>query len=278
MSERDGYQPGVPCWVDTLQPDPDAALRFYGDVFGWQFEGPGTMPGDPPGRYFVARLRGRDVAGIASRPEAGTPPEAVWNTYIQVESVDDSAERLSAAGGRVVVEPLDALPAGRLCVVADPEGAVFSLWEPRERAGAQLVNEPGAWSMSLLNARDPEAAKAFYATVFGWGSDTFETGDAAITMFRLPGFVGGEPQQPVPRDVVATMAPMSAERFPEDVPSHWSVDFWIGSVDSSVERTAALGGEVLVPPYDIPDTVLRQAAVADPQGAAFSITEVTASP
>jgi uncharacterized protein len=71
---------------------------------------------------------------------------------------------------------------------------------------------------------------------------------------------------------------MSPERFPEEAPSHWSVDFWVGSVDSSTERSAPLGGEVLAPPYDIPDTVLRQAAVADPQGAAFSITEVTAAP
>jgi uncharacterized protein len=84
MSERDGFEPGVPCWVDTLQPDPDAALRFYGGLFGWEFEGPGAMPGDPPGRYFVARLRGRDVAGVASQPAAGAPPEAVWNTYIQL--------------------------------------------------------------------------------------------------------------------------------------------------------------------------------------------------
>jgi predicted enzyme related to lactoylglutathione lyase len=278
MSERDGFEPGVPCWVDTLQPDPDAALRFYGGLFGWEFEGRGAMPGDPPGRYFVARLRGRDVAGVGSQPAAGAPPEAVWNTYIQVESADDSAEQVKGAGGTVVVEPLDALPAGRLAVVADPQGATFNLWEPRERAGAELVNEPGAWSMSLLNARDAEGAKAFYGAVFGWDCDTFETGDGAITMFRLPGFVGGEPQQPVPRDVVATMAPMSPERFPEEAPSHWSVDFWVGSVDSSTERSAALGGEVLAPPYDIPDTVLRQAAVADPQGAAFSITEVTAAP
>ena len=277
MSERDGFQPGVPCWVDTLQADPDAARRFYGELFGWEFEGPGPMPGDG-GRYFVARLRGRDVAGVASQPAERAPAAAVWNTHIHVASLEDSAKQVSAAGGGVVVDPLDVPPAGRFAVVADPEGATFTLWEPGDRAGAELVNEPGAWSMSLLNARDPEGAKRFYGAVFGWGSDTFELGGGAVTLFRPPGFVGGEPQQPVPRDVVATMAPMSSERFPDDVPAHWSVDFWVGGVNPAAEKVASLGGSVMAPPYDVPGTPLRQAVVADPQRATFSITEVTVGP
>ena len=80
MSERDDYEPGVPCWIDTLQPDPEAAMAFYAELFGWEPAGPGEMPGDPPGRYFVARLRGRDIGGIGSqptgerrRPRRGTP-------------------------------------------------------------------------------------------------------------------------------------------------------------------------------------------------------------
>src|SRR6266540_621896 len=40
MSQRDEYQPGVPCWLDTLQPDPEAAARFYASLFGWEFVGP----------------------------------------------------------------------------------------------------------------------------------------------------------------------------------------------------------------------------------------------
>jgi hypothetical protein len=68
MVERNDYPPGVPCWVDTLQPDVDGAMRFYGDLMGWTFEGPGEMPDVPSGRYYVARLRGRDVAGIGTRP------------------------------------------------------------------------------------------------------------------------------------------------------------------------------------------------------------------
>src|SRR3954451_18021854 len=75
MLERDGYIPGVPCWTDTSQPDPEAALPFYSGVFGWEFEN--TMPADSPGQYFVAPLRGWDgacgggAAGRGARAGAG---------------------------------------------------------------------------------------------------------------------------------------------------------------------------------------------------------------
>ncbi|MDQ4096692.1 MAG: hypothetical protein M3144_02325 [Actinomycetota bacterium] len=71
--ERDGYPPGVPCWVDTAQRDPEAARDFYEAVFGWQFED--RMPTEGPGHYFVAQLRGRDVAAVGSQPP-GAPPTA----------------------------------------------------------------------------------------------------------------------------------------------------------------------------------------------------------
>jgi predicted enzyme related to lactoylglutathione lyase len=64
MSELHGYQAGVPCWVDTLQPDPDSAVGFYAELFGWEVEN--RTASDSPGRYFVCMLRGRDVAGIAA--------------------------------------------------------------------------------------------------------------------------------------------------------------------------------------------------------------------
>src|SRR5947209_5927700 len=98
MSHRSHYPPGVPCWIDTAQPDVEAALSFYGALFGWEFIGPGAMPGDPPGRYYVARLRQNDVAGISSLPPGG-PPNAVWTTYVAVNSADRAADRARSAGG-----------------------------------------------------------------------------------------------------------------------------------------------------------------------------------
>jgi uncharacterized protein len=271
MSERDGFQPGVPSWVDNLGVDPRRLTDFYGALFGWDFVGPGPMPGDPPGEYFVARLRGRDVAGIASAsPEDEVKPG--WNTYVEVESADRTAEAVDRAGGTVLVDPFDALPAGRMAVVADRAGARFCVWEPRERKGAQLVNEPGAWSMSTLNAPDPGDAAQFYGEVFGWQPESFELGEVEVTLFRLPGYLGGEPQQPVPRDVVATLFGLEGA----EAGAHWSVDFWIDDVDAAAAKVPDLGGAVIAPPYDI--SMMRQAVLADPNGAAFSATQLMAGP
>jgi uncharacterized protein len=267
MSERDGFEPGVPCWIASVHPDPERAVDFYTELFGW--EAANTMPPDSPGRYYVCTLRDRAVAAIGSERGGGTPSVAAWGTYIWVENADDAARRVTDAGGRIVMEPFDLLDAGRLGVVADPTGAVFAVWQPRTHRGAQVVNEPGAWSMSALNTPDPEGAKAFYGAVFGWETSAM---DEQLTMWHLPGFVGGEPQQPVPRDVVAVLV---AASDPADVPPHWSVDFWVGDLDATVETATRLGGAVIVPPYDIPGTPLTQAVIADPQGATMSVTKVT---
>jgi predicted enzyme related to lactoylglutathione lyase len=266
MSERHDYEPGVPCWIDALLPDPDAAIAFYGELFGWEFAGPGEMPGDPPGRYYVARLRGRDVAGVGSQP-AGVPPS--WNTYVYVDSADDAARAARDAGGTVVTEPFDAAPAGRLAVLADPAGAVICVWEPGQRKGAQLVNEPGAWAMSHLRTPDPERAAAFYGAVFGWTTESFRAGgdEATFTVFRVPGYVGGEPRQPVSREVVATMGAANG-----DGASDWSLDFWDRDVDATAAKAVELGGSVVAGPFDTP--MSRTAVLADPHGIAFRVSNV----
>jgi predicted enzyme related to lactoylglutathione lyase len=195
-----------------------------------------------------------------------------WGTYIWVESADDTVVKVTDAGGSVIMKPFDLLDAARMAVVADPAGAMFGVWQPGEHRGAQLVNEPGAWSMSQLNTRDSGGSKAFYGAVFGWETDTFDLGEGEITLWRLPGYVGGEPEQPVSREVVGVMLPLSGDRSPEDVSAYWSVDFWVGDVDATADKAAALGGEVVVSPLDT--SVGRTAVLADPQGAVFSVSKV----
>jgi predicted enzyme related to lactoylglutathione lyase len=260
MSHRDDYEPGVPSWVDTLQPDPEAAMAFYGALLGWDFAGPG------PFGYSVGRLRGRDVAGIGSPPAGGPAPAPAWNTYVYVDSADDAAHRARVAGGAVLVGPFDVLPAGRLAVLADPAGAALGVWEPRERKGAQLVNEPGAWAMSHLSTPDVDAAATFYGALFGWTIETFGEGAGALTMFRLPGYEGGEPEQPVSREVIATMGAS------DDGAAQWSVNFWDHDVDATAAKAVELGGRALVAPFDTPMT--RTAVLADPHGASFTINNV----
>jgi uncharacterized protein len=280
MLERDGFPPGVPCWVDTVQPDPDAAVTFYGDLFGWEFVD--RMPPEAPGHYYVARLRGRDVAAVGS-PMEGADTDATWNTYIWVDSADDAARRVAAAGGVVLLEPFPVLDAGRTAKCADPSGAVFYLWQPGRHRGAQIVNEPGSWNWSDLNTSDLEGAKAFYSAVFGWEADTL--GESA--MVRLPGYAefleqydpdlrtrhasAGVP--PGFSDCIAWMQPLTSDQFPGDVPAHWSVTFSVADTDATATRVVELGGRVLTPPFNAGPA--RAAVVSDPQGAVFSINTYT---
>jgi hypothetical protein len=267
MSKRDDYPAGVPCFVDTLTADVEAAKGFYGGIFGWDFAGPGPMPGDPPGEYFVARVDGDDVAGLGTLPaqSGGTVPPA-WNTHVAVESADAAAARATAAGGSVLVEPFDAPPAGRMAVIADPAGGVLTVWEAGDRTGAARVNEPSAWAMSLLTTPEPDAATAFYRELFGWEADEF---GPSLWLFRLPGYVGGEPAQPVPRDVIAAMTTA------ESAPAAWGVDFWIADADAAAAAAPGLGGSVVAEPAE--QANFRRAVLAAPDGATFSVSQLQLS-
>ncbi|HEY7076986.1 MAG TPA: VOC family protein [Solirubrobacteraceae bacterium] len=269
MSTEDRYIPGVPCWIDTMQPDPDAAVAFYGDLFGWEYED--VMPAGSPGKYYIARIRGGDVAAISSQPD-GAPPSPAWNTYIWVESVDATAEKVRAAGGGVVMEPGDVMEAGRMAVFTDPEGAAFSVWQPKRHRGATVVNEHGALNFNTLNTRDLEAARAFYGAVFGW--DLIDVGGAAwwalpaygdFLEARTPGMRENMERMGAParfQEVVATALPLT-----DDAPAHWSITFAVDDADAIAARAPELGGRVLVPPFDAP--WVRMTVVADPQGATF---------
>jgi uncharacterized protein len=273
VPERDGYIPGVPCWIDTTQPDPKAAAAFYGGLFGWELED--VMPPGSPGVYLVGRIRGGDVAAVSSQPQ-GAPPMAVWNTYIWTDSADETAAKVRVAGGSVITEPFDVMEAGRMAVLADPEGAVFCAWEPRGHRGARVVNEHGALNFNGLNTRDPVGAKAFYNAVFGWETLALPGG---AEMWILDGYgdhleardpgirervaeVGGPPRF---EDVVASINPIPADQA--DVPAHWSVTFGVDDADATAATAFELGGKVVVPPFDAP--WVRMTVLADPQGATF---------
>jgi predicted enzyme related to lactoylglutathione lyase len=272
LPERDGYIAGVPCWADTSQADPDAAARFYGALFGWEFED--ALPAGAPGRYLIARLRGGDVAAVSSQAE-GAPPQAVWNTYIWVDDADATAAAARAAGGAVLSKPFDVLDAGRTAVLADPAGAAFCVWQAKEHRGARIVNEPGSVTFNVLETRDPEAAKRFYAAVFGW--TTLDLGTGEFWTLRTYGdyleqLTPGTRERTAElgaagfEDVVAALTPLAGA----GTPAHWSVTFSTADADATAAKAVELGGTVLVAPIDAPYS--RLTVLRDPQGATFSAT------
>jgi predicted enzyme related to lactoylglutathione lyase len=273
MSHEDRYIPGVPCWIDTSQPDPEAAVAFYGALFGWAFED--ATPPAAPGRYFVARLRGGDVAAVASQPQ-GAPAAAAWNTYVWVADAGETAAKVRAAGGSVLIEPSDVGDAGRMAVCADTAGAEFRVWQAGRHRGAAIVNEPGSLNFNNLHSGDVDGARDFYGAVFGW--DLLDA-DGAGSMWALPAY-GDFLERRTP-GTRANMAQMGApERFEEVVASagpldggaaHWGVTFAVDDADALATRAAELGGHVSVAPFDAP--WVRMTVIADPQGATFTASQ-----
>lgn len=226
--------------MEALQPDPRRAGEFYAAVFGWGLR--------VDGHRLTAHAGGRAVAGLGP---LGSLPSAAWLTRVRVDDVDEAVARAVQAGGSLV-----ARPSGEEALLADPAGAAFAVGDMDR--GAELVNQPGSWDLSTLATPAPRAAEAFYGGLFGWRAEPA----GAITLWRLPGYVGGLPDQPVPRDTVAVMTPA--------VRATWSVDFRVDDVDGCAEHAASLGARIRRAPHDTPG--FRTALLVDPQGAPFSIT------
>jgi predicted enzyme related to lactoylglutathione lyase len=252
MPEISKYQHGVPSWVDLASPDVEAAAAFYGRLFGWEREDLGPDAGG----YGFFRLRGKMVAGVGPVMGEGQPP--AWTTYVNVDDADTVVKAAEGAGGVVFMPPMDVMEAGRMAIFADPTGAVAGVWQPHQHTGAELVNEPGALTWNELNTRDPDAAKAFYGTVFGWEAETQSMGDGgpSYTEFKVDG------------RSIAGMMDMRG-RVPDEVPAHWLTYFATADTDQTVAATTQAGGSVYVPATDIPPG--RFAVLGDPHGAMFAV-------
>jgi uncharacterized protein len=254
MSERTSYSPGTPCWVDLGTPDIDAAVDFYGSLFGWQV--PESENVEQTGGYRRATKNGVDVAGVMPLMQEGQPP--AWSSYVSVADADATAAAVGEAGGSVIAEPMDVMGLGRMAIFADPSGAVFGIWQPGTFLGAGLVNEPGALAWNELNTRDLEGAKSFYGAIFGWGFEENDMGEMGkYTTITL----GGNP--------VGGILDMGERQVPEEVPPHWLAYFATEDTDATIEQAKQRGGGVMMGPVDIP--VGRFAILTDPHGAAFAV-------
>jgi predicted enzyme related to lactoylglutathione lyase len=247
------YEPGTPCWVDLMAPDQQAALDFYRDLFGWQ----GEIGPEEFGGYSMCTLRGKPVAGIMKTPQMEgqpTPPPA-WTTYFSSADADVTQAAVNGNGGKVIVPVTDVGTIGRMLVAADPQGAVFGVWQPKDFGGAQIVNEPGALVWNQLHTPDADAAGTFYQSALGLDSGP---------MPELPEFTGFQ----VKGRTIGGVQGM--ENLPEGTPPHWLVNFSVDDVDSTVDALVHAGGNVLAPAFDM-EKIGRMAVLQDPQGAVFAI-------
>ena len=244
--------PGTPNWVSLSTSDIEDARRFYSALFGWTAD---VMADPAAGGYTHFRKDGKSAAGAG--PVMGDGQPVVWTTYIATDDADGVAARVAQAGGTVLADPFDVFNEGRMGVFLDSAGAAFAVWQPMSMPGGEVFNVPGTLSWNELATRDPDGAKAFYGSVFGWEPEDTTTSAVTYTVWHLDGrTIGG-------------MVPMSSDQWPAETPPHWMAYFAVDDADATVARAAELGGEALVSPTDLPQG--RFAVLNDPQGATFSI-------
>jgi predicted enzyme related to lactoylglutathione lyase len=253
MGQRTHYNPGTFSWTDLTTPDQAGAKEFYTGLFGWE------AVDNPIGEnavYSMMLLDGKPVAAISPQPEqqreAGVPP--MWNSYVTVESADDTARRAKELGAHVHAEPFDVLDVGRMAVIQDPQGAFFEPWEPRQHIGAGLVNAHGALSWNELATPDVEASGRFYAELLGWEVEPLQGMEMPYSMIRTAAGNNNGGIRPA---------------MPPGTPPHWLVYFGCDDIATALGAAEELGARRLSDVIDMGTG--KFAPVQDPQGAIFAL-------
>ncbi|WP_334170231.1 VOC family protein [Sinomonas sp.] len=246
--------PGAPCWADLMTSDLEKAKTFYGELFGWTFEG--SDP-DKYGGYTTAFKDGEQVAGIMPKmPEQDTMPD-VWTVYLLTEDIKSTAAKVQEGGGQVFMPPMEVPEQGHMAMFGDAGGAAFGGWQPEGHTGFGRLAEPGSpvW-FEVLSRAYPQTVK-FYQDVLGWETETMSDTDE----FRYTTLGAG-------REAKAGV--MDADGIlPEGVPSNWQIYWGVENADAAAQTAQRLGGRLVREPEDTPFG--RIATLTDPLGAVFLI-------
>lgn len=244
---------GLFVWYELVTRDVPGAISFYASVVGWK-----TQPFGAGGDYTMWAGSQGPLGGVMRLPAeaAGAPPH--WTAYVQVDDADAIAAATRRLGGKVCHEPTDIPDVGRFAILADPQGATFSVL--RRAGGDMALHDPareGEFCWSELATGDGAAAVRFYSELLGW--KVLEEMDMGpMGTYRVFGVgetrLGG-----------IMNLPAGARR-----PPAWLYYVNTGDLDAMVAKATRRGGKVLNGPVDIPGGG-RIAQLADPQGAAFAL-------
>ena len=245
------------CWQQLNTTDLATAEAFYTKLFGWESKRDDMGAFGP---FAVIRNAGQEVASLMQTPE-GAGSQSHWLSYVWVENLDASFEKMQTLGGKAFVPPTALPGVGRFTVFADPGGALLAMFEqaPPVDTSRPAPTGAGAFCWFECTTREDAACIAFYKALFGWTTSDVDMGTAGIyTLFHNKG------------EQVAGLMPMKGPEWPEDMPAHWMPYVAVEDLDATYARVETCGGHVCVPPTVIPD-VGRFAVIDDGGGAFFSI-------
>jgi predicted enzyme related to lactoylglutathione lyase len=235
--------------------DVEGAKSFYGDVLGWTF----GEASSEYGNYTQAYADGKAVAAVVP-PMPGQEGQSQWCLYFASEDAAATAARIRENGGEVLMEPMQVGEFGTMCIAREPSGAVFGLWQGGTHEGFEATAVPGAYGWAEVFTRDPERTDAFFSAVFPYTAQRIVDDAVDFRMFNL-----GD------NTVLGRMR--MGDEFPPEIPSYVNLYFVVPDCDDAVAKATKLGGVLRFGPMDSPYG--RFAALSDPQGASFSVIDLT---
>ncbi|MFJ8434988.1 VOC family protein [Kitasatospora sp. NPDC094019] len=248
--------PGGLNWLDLGTPDVEAAVAFYRGLFGWEF----ASAGPEAGGYGFLRKGDRTVAAVGPLTEEGAG--SAWTVYFRTADADATTRAVEKAGGVVRFPPAEVFTAGRTAGFTDPTGAEFAVWEPRDRDGLELVDEPGSVSWIELYTTDSAAAKDFYGSVLAWGSEDRPMGGGLVYSIVAPGGAGATAH--------GGILELQQMHLDAGSTSEWHPYFEVEDCEAALARARELGATVIIPAMDA-EGVGRLGMVLDPFGAPFAV-------
>ncbi|RSS81320.1 VOC family protein [Streptomyces sp. WAC06614] len=258
------FPEGAPCWADAMFKDVEGAKRFYGEVLGWTFGEASSAYGN----YTQAYSDGKAVAAVVPPMPGSDDMPSAWCLYFASPDAAATAEKIKAAGGELVMEPMQVGTFGTMALAKEPSGAVFGVWQPGEHRGFEKIGENGSFCWAEVFTREPDTADAFLKQVFPYSVQRIEPGDdpaAAGMDFKIFSVEGQD------NPVLGRMK--MDQDFPPEVPPYIQIYFAVPDCDEAVSTAQKLGGRLHFGPMDSPFG--RFAALADPQGAAFAVIDMS---
>lgn len=257
FSESPEFPEGAPCWVDAMFSDLEGAKRFYGDVLGWTF----GESASEYGNYTQAYSDGKAVAAVVP-PMPGNEGQSAWCLYLASPNATGTAQKIKAAGGQLLMEPMQVGEFGSMALAKEPSGAVFGVWQAGRHRGFEKHGEPGAFAWAEVFTREPDSTDAFLPRIFPYEVQKIADEHVDFKVFSL----GGKENPVLGRMKMG-------EEFPPEVPPYVNVYFAVDDCDAALARATGGGATLRFGPMDSPFG--RFAAVTDPQGANFSLIDLT---
>ena len=245
------HLPGKFVWFEHVSSESAKARTFYTGLFGWKIEDVSMGETAPP--YAMIDNAGVGIGGVRDA-EAGE--HSRWMSYLSVPDVNTAFDAAVAAGAKPLLPPTDFGQAGRGATVADPSGAVVSLWRAAEEDRADTEDTAaGDWCWNELWTSDAPKALAFYEKVFGYDVDTVDMGEQGSYYILKTGY--------------KQRAGLTSSVHPA-APSLWLPYVLADDCDAKATQAASLGGAVMFGPENIPG-IGRFAILQDPTGAPLAI-------